>query len=230
MLDWLSLPLDAGRLHDIDGLVSWHGRLMVIAWAVLCPLGVLAARFFKIAPGQDWPRALDDTRWWRAHLALQYCAGLAMLAGFALIWRTGRTGNLSGLHAWLGYTVLAFGALQFLAGWLRGSKGGPTQATLRGDHYDMTPRRRLFERVHKSVGYLALLLAAGAILSGLWTANAPRWMGLALALWWGGLVACFIVLQRRGRAIDTYQAIWGPDRRHPGNQRRPIGVGVRRLP
>ncbi|WP_376989506.1 cytochrome b561 domain-containing protein [Bosea sp. R86505] len=228
MLDWLTLPIDATRQHEVAGLVAWHGRLMVLAWAVLCPLGVLVARFFKIAPGQDWPHQLDDKRWWRSHLTLQYSAGFAMLLGFWLIWSTGRTGQMSGLHAWLGYAVLAFGALQFLAGWLRGSKGGPTQQQLRGDHYDMTPRRLLFEYVHKSVGYLALLLAVAAVLSGLWTANAPRWMWIALPVWWAGLLACFAILQRQGRAIDTYQAIWGPDVQHPGNRRKPIGIGLRR--
>ena len=35
-------------------------------------------------------------------------------------------------------------------------------------------------------------------------------------------------LQRQGRCIDTYQAIWGPDPRHPGNRLKPVGWGVRR--
>ena len=42
------------------------------------------------------------------------------------------------------------------------------------------------------------------------------------------VVAC-VVLQRRGRAIDTYQAIWGPGAEHPGNQRKPIGWGIRQV-
>ena len=82
--------------------------------------------------------------------------------------------------------------------------------------------------MHKSPGYAGLAVAAAAIVTGLWTANGPRWMWLALALWWACLVAAFAGLQRRGRALDTYQAIWGPDPRHPGNARRPIGWGIRR--
>jgi hypothetical protein len=42
------------------------------------------------------------------------------------------------------------------------------------------------------------------------------------------LVAAFAVLQIRGRAVDTYQAIWGPDLDLPGNRMKPIGFGVRR--
>ena len=116
--------------------------------------------------------------------------------------------------------------------WARGSKGGPTSpapdGSPRGDHYDMTARRVAFERIHKSVGYTAMLAATLAIPTGLWAANAPVWMWALLACWWALLAAAFAGLQRRGLALDTYQAIWGPDPRHPGNRRAPIGWGVRR--
>jgi hypothetical protein len=228
MLDWLMISLDPARAHEVAEGVAWHGRLMVAAWSVAIPLGVLLARFGKIWPGQDWPRQVDSSTWWHGHLALQYCGGVLMAVGFACIVGAGRAGQF-GVHGLLGYAVLAFGLLQYVAGWLRGSKGGPTEADLRGDHYDMTPRRKLFEHMHKSLGYVALALAASAMASGLQLANAPRWMALALALWWLALVAAFAMLQRRGRAVDTYQAIWGPDARHPGNSMKPIGWGVRRL-
>jgi hypothetical protein len=55
-------------------------------------------------------------------------------------------------------------------------------------------------------------------------------MAAALALWWLALIALWVTLQRQGRAIDTYQAIWGPDPKHPGNAVPPTGWGVRRLP
>jgi hypothetical protein len=119
----------------------------------------------------------------------------------------------------MGYAVLAFGAVQFIAGWLRGSKGGPTEPELRGDHYDMTPRRIVFEAVHKSIGYLALGLSAATILTGLWAANAPHWMWLALIVWWLVLLVAALGLQARGRHVSSYHAIWGPDPAHPGNRR-----------
>lgn len=232
MIEWLSAPVDALRPHDVGLALSWHARAMVVSWGVLVPLGVLAARFFKVLPGQDWPREVDNLRWWLAHRAAQYAALGLMLIGLGLILRAGPVASVTGsvwLHHLLGWVVLAFGAVQYLAAWLRGTKGGPTDPDgLRGDHYDMTPRRLVFERVHKSVGYLAMGLAVAAILTGLWQANAPRWMWLALVVWWGLLAGAFWHLQRQGRAVDTYQAIWGPDPAHPGNHRRPIGPGVRR--
>lgn len=219
-LEWLLQPIDVARGHDVGVLMSWHGRLMVLAWAVLLPLGVIIARFYKVTPGQDWPRRLDNKLWWHAHLGLQYTGGLVMLVGIALVWISGPGTGGAYLHRWLGYMVLGLGATQFVAGWLRGSKGGPGDTSMRGDHYDMTPRRRLFEHVHKGFGYGALLLGMAAVLSGLWQANAPRWMWLCLMVWWLALAAGFAALQHSGRAISTYQAIWGPDMVHPGNRRQ----------
>jgi hypothetical protein len=113
---------------------------------------------------------------------------------------------------------------------LRGSKGGPTGLALRGDHFDMTPRRKWFEYVHKSAGYFAILTAWATVALGLVTADAPRWMVLALLCWAIILIAAFAYWQSRERCIDTYQAIWGDDPRLPGLQIAPIGWGISRYP
>ena len=231
MIEWLLAPIDAARGHDLGAAAAWHGRLMVLAWAVLLPIGVIVARFFKVTARQNWPAQLDNKAWWIAHQASQYIAAALIIGALWLIWRPG-IGATD--HAVLGWLVVVGCALQILGAWVRGSKGGPTEpradGSLRGDHYDMTSRRRLFERVHKSLGYLAILVSVAAILSGLWLANAPRWMWLMLTVWWLGLISLAMVLQARGKAIDTYQAIWGPDPAHPGNRVPPIGWGVRRPP
>lgn len=233
MLDWLLLPLDAARGHDVDGLIAWHGRLMVLAWGILVPIGVIAARFFKILPRQDWPRHVDNQVWWVIHRVCQYVASAATLVALACILIELRAASVASLHALFGWSVLLLLCVQLLGGWSRGSKGGPTEpapdGTTRGDHYDMTRHRRVFERLHKSAGYLALLVAACAIGTGLWHVNAPRGFWLLIGGWWGGCTVTFVALQRRGRAFDTYQAIWGPDPAHPGNAVAPIGWGIRRL-
>ncbi|MEM1345030.1 MAG: cytochrome b561 domain-containing protein [Pseudomonadota bacterium] len=223
MIEWLLSPIDPDRAHRVGGYVAWHGRMMVLAWGALFPLGILVARFWKVLPRQDWPRELDNQVWWRAHLALQYSGGIAMLVGLTLILMTD-AGDTA--HAYIGWVVVGFASLQFLAGWLRGSKGGPTDDSLRGDHFDMTLRRLAFEYFHKFAGYALVALALWGIVSGMWLANAPVWMWLGLAGWWACIILAFVVLQRRGQALDTYQAIWGPDPDLPGNRRPPIGVGV----
>ena len=233
LIDWFLLPVDTGRVHEVSVLVSWHGRLMVLAWGIFIPLGILFARFFKITPKQDWPNELDNRFWWRNHLLLQNSGILLMLVAVGLIWFAPRHGDQTGNHFMFGWTLVGFGLVQMLGGYSRGTKGGPTapapDGSLRGDHYDMTPRRVLFEKVHKFLGYAAVLLAVAAILTGLWQANAPRWFFIVIAGWWTMLAIASAIFQRRGMVVDTYQAIWGPDPVLPGNQRsRPVGFGIRR--
>ena len=157
-----------------------------------------------------------------------------------------------GLHETLGWSIVLLGISQIAGGATRGSKGdhpaapavpagvlagttaldGTSTARGRdarlGDHYLMTVRRCVFEYVHKVGGYVALVLAAGNILLGLAISDAFLWMWLVIVGYWLTLGAASLVLQRQGRCIDTYQAIYGPDITLPGNARPPIGWGVRR--
>lgn len=230
MGEWLSAPIDPSRAHELSAALAWHGRSMVLAWGILAPLAVIVARFFKIMPGQNWPRELDNPSWWRSHWIGHTGVLLLTAVGFWLVMPVNSDGL--GLHGLLG-TALLFGlCAQVLLGICRGSKGGPTarshDGSPRGDHYDMTRWRRLFEAAHKALGYALLALAGATILLGLWRANAPHWMWLALMIWWLALIGLFVRLQQQGRAVDTYQAIWGDDPAHPGNQRPAPGWGVRR--
>ena len=232
MSAWLFVPIDATRAHDVTGLLAWHARVMTLAWGILVPSGILAARFLKLWPGQNWPERLDHPGWWHIHRACQYLAGMLTVIGLALILSRAGRGGPASPHVLFGWSVVMLAVLQFASGWLRGSKGGPTapapDGSWRGDHYDMTPRRVVFEYVHKSGGYLAALLAGAAIVSGLWQANAPVWMWLVIGGWWAFCLIAFFGLQRHGMAFDTYQAHWGCDPIHPGNARPPIGLGIRR--
>ncbi|MEM8731501.1 MAG: cytochrome b561 domain-containing protein [Pseudomonadota bacterium] len=229
-MDWLLAPIDASRGHEVGFAISWHARAMVLAWGVLAPLAVLMARFFKVMPGQDWPRELDNQTWWRAHWMGQALVGCLSIFALALVLPTDPAAM--SLHNWLGFAVLASLVVQVLLGIFRGNKGGPTapsaDGSWRGDHYDMTPYRRMFEMFHKGLGYLTLALAAVTILLGLWKANGPVWMWLSLLIWWTALILAFVIFQRRGMAVDTYQAIWGDDPEHPGNQMLRPGWGMNR--
>jgi hypothetical protein len=228
-VEWLTAPISGSAQHVIAPWAAWHARCMVLAWGVLLPLGALAARFFKVTPGQAWPHEIDNRLWWHLHRALQYGGVALMSLGVALAWEQGGSSTAAARwHVAAGWALCIAGWAQIVGAWLRGSKGGPTEPQLRGDHYDMTPWRRAFERLHKTLGWLAVALSAGVIVLGLVVVDAPRWMLLALGLWWGVFIAAFAVLQKHGRCIDTYQAIWGPDPRHPGNRLPPTGWGVRR--
>jgi hypothetical protein len=230
MWDYLLAPLDADRAHLITDSQIWHARVMFIAWGIAAPLFVIIARFFKVLPGQRWPERLDSQFWWRSHWIGQSIVLVATLVSTAYMYLN--TGDGNSWHGVIGYSVVLLVCVQGLLGAFRGSKGGPTEpapdGSLFGDHYSMTRRRRIFERLHKSLGYITLVVAAAAIVLGYWLVNAPRWMWLITIGWWCIMIVVSTGLQRRGLALDTYQAIWGPDENHPGNRIPPVGWGVKR--
>lgn len=185
-----------------------HMGLMLAAWGVIFPVGALLARFFKVTREQDFPRETDNQFWWTWHQSLQYLGTiLASIATF-LIWQ--KTGWGSSTHAQLGSILLSLAWLQLISGWLRGSKGGPTDKVMAGDHFDMTPRRKAFEHWHKTAGWTALLLALFAIGTGLQLIGQPAFVYVGLPIVIGTIhTILFARFSKQGRRIDTYVAIWG---------------------
>ena len=223
----MSVHWGKGAAFAWSASVVWHAILMGAAFGLLMPLGVMIARYYKVRPGRGFPRRLDDQFWWRWHQALQY-GGMSLAAvGFFMVWNSEKIAAASP-HAEAGYAALVLAGMQVVSGILRGSKGGPVDdcgrpnppEKIRGDHYDMTPRRRLFEFVHKIGGYAAL--AAGFCAIALGAAHAEmHWSAFAaLATWLCFFAGNFAYLQKSGRWTSTYHAIWGMDARHPGNRPR----------
>lgn len=225
-------PIDISREHNIDAMMSWHARLMILAWGVIAPTSVFVTRYLKILPWQDWPRELDSQVWWRCHWMSQSSAIILSVLGISLVIGGSENWSTAFLHAVLGYCVLALGVLQLTLGINRGSKGGPTDpapdGSLHGDHYDMTRRRLVFEKLHRVFGYLVLIIATITILTGMWIANALVWMWLAIIMYWAVLICATLYLQHKGWAFDTYQAIWGADSKLPGNKLPRQGWGTNR--
>ncbi len=238
VISWLFTPLSGASEHHIAMAVAWHGRLMVFACAILAPILVIIARFYKVTPRQDWPRVLDNPFWMVTHRRLGHMVGLIMLVGLGAVFASGELRlTWRTWHTSLGWIVIVLASAHIASSWFRGTHGGPMNPFTRqvkppeqwrGDHYDMTRRRILFEYVHKSVGYVLLGLVIVVIACGLDAADAPRWMPLVIGLWWLLCLGTFIRLQRQGRCIDTYQAIWGLDDTLAGNRRKPIGWGIKR--
>jgi Eukaryotic cytochrome b561 len=152
LIDWLLMPLSGAAEHSLPNAVIWHARLMTLAWGVIVPVGVLIARYWKIWPNQQWPESLDHKGWWHSHRFGQLFATVLMAIGVWLVWVPSRGHELSLLgqiHIAFGWSLMLCVTVQVVGGFLRGTKGGPTDVQLHGDHFDMTPRRRLFEKIHK---------------------------------------------------------------------------------
>ena len=231
---WLTNPIDSSRPHLINETIKWHARFMSLAWSFFFPVAIIAARFYKVLPRQNFPDEIDNQWWWITHRVFVTVGTIAVLIALSLVYfySNGEVAA-SSLHRSAGWAALVLLVVQIATGLLRGTRGGPKMPSysgdLRGDHYDMTTRRIIFERIHKSIGYVALACAWLATTAGLWTVNAPLWICLLVLGWW--LLMCIfgVWLQLHKRAIDTYQAIWGTDSALKGNQMTSIGIGVHRV-
>jgi hypothetical protein len=129
---WLMSPISGAGTHFVMTGTALHGRLMVIAWGMLVPVGILLSRFYKVTPGQDWPRVLNNPFWFNTHRAFEYAAGVLTLAAAALVLldNDGRAPWRS-FHAAAGWIIVILGWLQLLGSHLRGAMGGPSNPVTR---------------------------------------------------------------------------------------------------
>ncbi len=240
-LRWLFTPMSGSSEHYIPASIAGHSRMMMLGMGLLMPPAILVARFCKVTPRQDWPRHLDNPFWFVTHRRWGHVIGLMVAAGLGFIlYAHGWQPPWRSMHTASGWVVIVLVLIQVVSSWLRGTHGGPIDPFTRkprsadqwfGDHFSMTKRRIVFEYIHKYAGYVLLALTLVAIPTGLLAADAPRWMPIAMGIWWLIMLGVFVWLQRGGWCIDTYQAIWGLDPALPGNRRRrPIGFGIVRKP
>lgn len=216
--------------------INWdyHALLMIGIWFVLVPIGVVAIRFCKPRPttygiergtGRLHPKLI----WWTIHYSFLYVAvGLAVVG---TMWAMMVSGGFSGtVHSVFGLGTVVFGGLQIVSAWCRGTHGGKHDAasdaddpaTWRGDHFDMTPRRRWFDAYHKTFGYFAIVLALGAVASGL----QQYWIPLLAVVVVGVLVVLSVLcvyLEGKGYRQDTYRSVYG---NHPDNPYNKLREGL----
>ncbi|MCP4788738.1 MAG: hypothetical protein GY881_00725 [Gammaproteobacteria bacterium] len=212
---------------------DYHAWLMTAVWFGLVPFALMAVRYFKPKPTlygipKGTSKLSPKLIWWTIHFTCLYLAlGLSLAGMLAAIVSNG--GISGSTHSWWGLATITLAILQLVSAWFRGSHGGKHGAnsnpnepsTWRGDHYDMTPQRRWFEAYHKTAGYFTMVLAMGAVASG-------------LAQYWMPIIAIYIVtvivgtlllavwLERKGFRQDMYHSVYGNHPQHPFNKRRKL--------
>ena len=161
-----------------------HGSLMLIGWGFLLPSGVLIAKFLKHRP---------DGLWFRIHKPLQIFGLVCTLTGWIIALLNfnvfGDVGNTNYQHGILGCTVMTLGLLQPINAFLR------PHAPEAGEEKPLL--RLLWEILHKSFGWIAILLAIVTISLGttiLPNLQDQRTFQLAYAVGCGGGLTLLIVL------------------------------------
>jgi hypothetical protein len=215
-----------GRTIEINW--NYHAILMTGIWLILVPICIVWLRYFKPEPRphgiRDQIKILSrDWVWFNAHKYGLYLAVVLSLGGL-LVAVTVSQGISWTMHSIFGLATIVLGCFLALSALLRGTHGGryyynadpDDPSTWKGDHYEMTPRRRWFEAFHKTAGYLACFFAFGAVGSGLMQYPMPALLGVVLATILVLFVLC-IRLEFKGRAYDNYLSCFGTDPDNPGN-------------
>jgi len=210
---------------------NYHALLMGVIWFVLVPLCIVSIRFFKPRPSlHGITKKISPTNllwwWFTTHkYGLYIAVGLSLVGvAVALVVSKGFSGSI---HSIFGIVTVSLGCLQVISSWLRGTHGGKyynlaqrdDPSTWRGDHYDMSPRRRRFEAYHKTAGYLTGFFAFGAAASGLVQYPMPLLAGMLMATTIV-LFTLWIVLTYQKRVHDGYRAVHGYGLEHPYNKER----------
>lgn len=177
-----------------EPLIFVHIVCMALGWGCCIPWAIALARTRVLKIGG----VLSDA-WLRTHRRLNIAGWVLQLVGFAAIVAhvqgLGKPHFSSGLHTTIGIVVVALGTLQPLNGLLRPHKAA--------DGEEQSGARLWWERLHKSIGYVAVLLAIIVLCTGIGhasllsysqatigTAAALVVLGLAPALVFYALASC----------------------------------------
>lgn len=210
---------------------SYHAVLMFVVWIVLVPVCITIMRFHKPPPSEKGiirDVSLWHREWWffSVHkFGLFFAMALAFGGTAVAILASG--GFSGSVHAWFGILTMVMAGGQLISSQMRGTRGGKYRVgadpddpkTWEGDQYNHTPKRRMFEAYHKTCGYFTVLLAIGAVGSGLMQYNMPVLTALFLATCLAWLCA-WVLYDFKGRAYDGYRVAHGYGLEHPYNKQR----------
>ncbi|XP_057417487.1 cytochrome b561, DM13 and DOMON domain-containing protein At5g54830-like [Lotus japonicus] len=136
--------------QDLLPVLSVHGCMMFLAWGILLPGGILAARYLKHLKGDGW---------YRIHVYLQY-SGLSIVL-LALLFAVAELRGFyaSSAHVKFGFTAIFLACIQPVNAFLRPQK--PANG-------EQAPFKRvIWEYFHITVGRCAFVVGIAALFSGL---------------------------------------------------------------
>lgn len=135
--------------QDLRPVLAVHGFMMFLAWGILLPGGVLAARYLKHVKGNGW---------YLFHIYLQY-SGLAITL-LALLFAVAELRGffLSSLHVKFGVVAIFLVCMQPVNAYLRPKK--PANG-------EVSSKRLFWEYLHVIMGRCAIVVGVAAVFSGM---------------------------------------------------------------
>ena len=180
--------------EDLRPVLAVHGFMMFVAWGILIPAGILAARYLKHVKGDGW---------FKIHTYLQYSGISIMLLGLLFAAAELRGFFLSSLHVKLGISALILACSQPMNAFIRPKK--PANGEI------PSSKRIIWEYSHVITGRGAFVLGIAALISGMkhlgdrYRDQNANGLNLALILWFltGFLVVVYLEYnERKRRSLD----------------------------
>ncbi|KAL4181805.1 hypothetical protein AMTRI_Chr12g272860 [Amborella trichopoda] len=136
--------------QDLRPVLAVHGFMMFVAWGILLPGGILAARYLKHVKGDGW---------FQFHVKLQYSGLSIAFLGVLFAAAELRGFFVSSLHVKFGITAILLAIAQPINASFRPKKSANNE--------ESSSKRFLWEYLHIFTGRGALLAGIAAIISGM---------------------------------------------------------------
>ncbi|XP_073283509.1 cytochrome b561, DM13 and DOMON domain-containing protein At5g54830 [Primulina huaijiensis] len=136
--------------EDLRPVLAVHGFMMFLAWGILLPGGILAARYLKHVKGDGW---------FQIHVYLQY-SGLAIIfLGFLFAVAELRGLTFDSLHVKFGMLAILLAVAQPVNAYVRPKKPASGE--------EISSKREIWEYAHFIIGRCAILVGIAALISGM---------------------------------------------------------------
>jgi hypothetical protein len=136
--------------QDLRPVLAVHGFMMFVAWGILLPGGILAARYLKSLKGDGW---------YQIHVYLQYSGIAIMFLGVLFAAAELRGFYVSSVHVKFGVAALLLAGLQPLNAYFRPNRPANGEFPTRN--------RVLWEYLHVITGRSAIIVGVVALFTGM---------------------------------------------------------------
>lgn len=188
----------AEAVEDLRPVLAVHGFMMFLAWGILLPGGILAARYLKHVKGDGW---------YKLHVYLQYSGLAIILLGFLFAVAELQGLYLASLHVKFGMAAIFLACIQPVNAYFRPKKPANGE--------EVTPKRLVWEYLHVIVGRCAIVVGIAALFSGMkhlgdrYGGENVHGLNLALIFWFliGAMLVIYLEYRERQRIRNRMSAM-----------------------
>ncbi|KAG8375826.1 hypothetical protein BUALT_Bualt10G0140700 [Buddleja alternifolia] len=192
--------------EDLRPVLAVHGFMMFLAWGILLPGGILAARYLKRVKGD---------RWFQIHVYLQYSGLAIVFLGFLFAVAELQGFIFDSLHVKIGLLAILLVVAQPVNAYLRPKKPA------NGEEEEVSLKRLIWEYTHVITGRCAVVVGVAALITGMkhlgerYRDENVHGLSWALMVWFliGALTVMYLeyreIKRRRGRIVGRSNWVLG---------------------